>query len=685
MRRLIPLVLLLGLFACERKSETPSARVEPSATASTTTTTPTVKLPDVADRRQAKDFAGATAWVNVDRPLVAQDLAGRVVVVDFWTSCCINCIHTLPILSALEKRHANDAVLVVGVHSPKFDAETETERLRAAIAENDVRHPVAVDGSMKIWKAWSASSWPTIEVVDAKGRIVYGVTGEPDPDRLEAYVQAALAEGAKENALTKEKLTALKPEAPDTGPLAFPGKLLALKDGGWAVSDTGHHRVVFFDASFAVKDVVGTGLAGFTEGTYGEASFKKPQGLAEAGDVVYVADTENHAVRAIDRKKKTVATIAGTGSIGHARLREKSPAKTTELRSPWDLAVPNGSGPIYVALAGSHQIAILDPKESTIAPFAGDGRELRVDDIGDSASFAQPSGLATDGKTLWVADSETSSIRAVSLSSKKVTTLVGKDLFVFGDVDGAAEKVRLEHPLGVAWGAAPKASTPALFVADTYNSKVKRLDLATGSTRTLAGARTHADLFEPSGLVVKDGAIVAVDTKHHRLVRLEVNADGDAKIEPIAIKGLTAPAGGIAVAGAEKPPPPSETIDAPSVQVRASGTTVKVVWDAPAGTGVNEEAPFKLRWNRSEGLAEAPPEQKATGAKVKDGFTIPIKPIAGTTHATLDGEIDLVVCDVVTHKICVPLRRGLALGFVVTKDAPAEQPLRVKLPEAKAP
>src|SRR5262249_28748557 len=185
------------------------------------------------------DFGGATAWLNAERPLTPADLDGRVTVVDFWTSCCINCIHTLPILADLEKRHAKDAVLVVGVHSPKFDAETENERLRGAIAEYGIAHPVAVDGSMKVWTKWAGNSWPTIFVLDAHRRIVWSASGEPDPARLESFVKAALDEGTHEGILAKEHLAAVKPEAPDTGPLSFPGKVIALADGGVAFSDTG--------------------------------------------------------------------------------------------------------------------------------------------------------------------------------------------------------------------------------------------------------------------------------------------------------------------------------------------------------------------------------------------------------------------------------------------------------------
>jgi thiol-disulfide isomerase/thioredoxin len=661
--------------ACSREAAAPSGSPAGAALA-----TNGVTLPPIADRPLASDFSGATAWLNADRALVPADLEGRVVVVDFWTSCCINCLHTLPILSELEKRHANDAVLVVGVHSPKFDAETEGERLHAAIAENDITHPVAVDGSMKVWTAWKAQAWPTVLVLDAKRRIVWRTSGEPKKEELEGYVQAALAEGRRDGILKTEKLAALKPETTDTGPLAFPGKIVALDGGAVAVSDTGHHRVVVFDSSFAVKEVIGTGLAGMTDGGYAEASFRKPQGLAVSGDLLYVADTENHALRVIDRKARTVKTVAGTGEISHVGFTAKSAARTTALRSPWDVVAVKNQ--VFVALAGAHVIALFDPAAGTIEPWTGDGVERRKDGEGLEASFAQPSGLTTDGLTIWSADSETSSIRAITIATRDVRTVVGKDLFVFGDVDGVPDVARLEHPLGVA------VLGRSLYVADTYNSKIKRIDLATSSTLSIVGARDHKDLFEPSGLLARTNGtqteLVIVDTKHHRLVRA-VSAGDAWKVEPIAIKGLFAPTRGIAVAAADGPAAPTIKIEATGLAARTAGTTLRVAWAPPKGTGVNEEAPFKVRWKKTEGLTETPADVKSTGASVKAGFPIVVKPAPGATNARLQGELDMVVCDIETHAVCVPLRRALDLAFAVTKNGPAETELKVALPEAKAP
>jgi thiol-disulfide isomerase/thioredoxin len=298
-----------------------------------------VALPPAADRALASDFAGATAWLNADRALVPADLDGRVVVIDFWTSCCINCLHTLPILTELEKKYAREPVLVIGVHSPKFDAETESERLHAAIAENDITHPVAVDGSMKVWNAWKAEAWPTVLVLDAKRRIVWRRSGEPNKTDLNNVVDAALAEGRSQGILKTEKLAALKPESTDTGPLAFPGKIVALEGGQFAVSDTGHHRVVVLDASFAVKDVIGTGLAGMTDGGYAEASFRKPQGLAAYPATSSTSRTPRTTPLRVDRSQGPHREDRRRHRRDRAQVqlrRARQRRARSALRSPWD-------------------------------------------------------------------------------------------------------------------------------------------------------------------------------------------------------------------------------------------------------------------------------------------------------------------------------------------------------------
>jgi thiol-disulfide isomerase/thioredoxin/sugar lactone lactonase YvrE len=627
------------------------------------------------ERREARQrppgFGGATAWLNVERPLELDQLKGRVVVVDFWTSCCINCIQTLPTLKALEARYANEPVAVIGVHSPKFEAEQEAERLGSILGAYDVRHPVAVDANMAVWRGWGARAWPTVAVLDVEGRVAWADAGEPDAAELDAVVRALLDEGRRSGALARGPLPGLKPPAGPATPLAFPGKVAPLADGGLAVADTGHHRVVLLGPGGAVTAVVGSGLEGALDGGYAEASFRAPQGLAQRGDTLYVADAENHLVRAVDLKARRVTTLAGTGELGRGFLGpEPAPARAQGLRSPWDVLAAGDR--LFVALAGSHQVGVVDLKTGQISAFAGSGREERRDGEAAEAAFAQPSALATDGKALYVLDSETSSVRAVDLGSRRVRTVVGKGLFDFGDVDGDRERARLQHPLGLAFAGG------ALWVADTYNNKVKRVDPATGLVRTAAGGG-RGELFEPGGLAARRGELVVADTHHHRLVRLPLGPGG--RPEPVAVAGLAAPARGVAVAAANGGGGAGE----PEVRVRwrveaGRPSEVRLAFATPAGTAINEEAPLRLRWQKGENVT-VPADYKATGREGKGGVPVTLAPEAGASAASLEGVLDLVLCDEATHKVCVPVRRNVRAEVAV--GGAAEREAVVALPEAK--
>lgn len=495
---------------------------------------PIAELPSEQDRVEVPGFEGAARWLNVDRPLSLADLRGRVVVVDFWTSCCINCLQTLPTLKKLERAFAGLPLVVVGIHSPKFDEEADAERLIDIVLDNRIEHPVASDAQMKVWRAWGVEAWPTVVVLDEEGRALWAGAGEPDYEELSAVVRTVMLEARSKGTLAKGPLPGLWPEKETAGALRYPGKVTALADGGMAIADTGHHRVVIVDREGKVTDVVGTGAEGLRDGAFAEATFARPAGMAEAGGDLYVADTNNHAIRKVDRKAKTVTTVAGTGELGGRFSNvEPRPGTKVALRSPWDLVTVGER--MFVALAGSHQIGVFSPKTGEIRLYAGSGHEARHDGAALAAAFAQPSALAVDraGKELFVLDSETSSVRAIDLAKEEVRTVVGKGLFVFGDADGDRETARLQHPIGMAW------AEGALFVADSYNSKIKRVDPATGATKTLLGGRDDEVLDEPAGLAVIGGDLVIADTNHHRIVR--VAKLGAGAPEPVTLRGVPEP------------------------------------------------------------------------------------------------------------------------------------------------
>ncbi|HHT9132818.1 MAG TPA: hypothetical protein ACFYED_10080, partial [Candidatus Tripitaka californicus] len=227
-----------------------------------------------------------------------------------------------------------------------------------------------------------------------------------------------------------------------------------------------------------VIDVAGSGEIGRGDGPFNQASFFHPQGMALQGETLYVADTENHLIRRLDLQSRTVTTIAGTGRQG-GFLSLGGLGTKAELSSPWDLSLVGDK--LYIAMAGSHQVWVMDLANNLVQPFAGSGREGRVDGSLEGSAFAQPSGITTDGKRLFVADSETSSVREINLLTERVNTIVGLDLFEFGDVDGQGAMVRLQHPLGVVF------HEGLLYVADTYNHKIKLVDPEKKTSRTLLG------------------------------------------------------------------------------------------------------------------------------------------------------------------------------------------------------
>ncbi len=457
-------------------------------------------------------------WFNTAAPIPIASLKGRIVLLDFWTEGCINCIHIIPTLKKIEAAYP-DQVAVIGVHSPKFANEQQAASVEDAIQRYEIHHPIVHDPQKTIWQAYGIEAWPTLVIIGADGTVIDEVSGEPDPDRALKAIGQLVADASSAGTLKPQKL-ALKPEALPAGHFRFPGKLKPVPgaEKRWALADGGHHQIVLLDDKGQELKRFGSGEAGLVDGPAASARFNRPQGLVADKEAIYVADTENHALRRIDLASGAVTTLAGTGKRGEG-LDEPVPGKTTALASPWDV-VKIGEMLVF-ANAGTHQLGALDLATDKIRRFAGTGEEALRTGGADSAAFAQPSGLAVsaDGKSLFVADSESSAIRRIALDPKPdVETLVGKGLFEFGWVNGAADQARLQHPLGVA------VDGNAVLVADTYNSAIRSIDLQQRKVADFdGGAFTCVDPVclptrEPAGIVV-DGPdrILLVDTGNHRI------------------------------------------------------------------------------------------------------------------------------------------------------------------------
>ncbi|WP_327334008.1 NHL domain-containing thioredoxin family protein [Streptomyces anulatus] len=463
-------------------------------------------------RVRAPELIGKGGWLNTgDQQYTLADLRGRIVILDFWTFCCVNCLHVLDELRELEEKH-RDTVVIIGVHSPKFVHEAEHQAVVDAVERYEVHHPVLDDPELATWKQYAVRAWPTLVVIDPEGYVVAQHAGEGHAHAIEKLVDELESEHAAKGTLRRGDGPYVAPE-PVATHLRFPGKALLLPDGGFLVSDTTRHRLVELDADGeTVRRHFGTGERGLSDGGPDEARFSEPQGLAVLPDGrVAVADTVNHALRALDLTTGVTSTLAGTGRQWWQGTPTSGPAREVDLSSPWDVAWFGDR--LWIAMAGVHQLWTYDPESATVRVAAGTTNEGLVDGPAAEAWFAQPSGLAVsaDGERLWVADSETSSLRWVD-RDEHVRTAVGTGLFDFGHRDGAADQALLQHPLGVT--ALPDGS---VAISDTYNHALRRYDPASGEVTTLA-----TDVREPSDAVLVDGDLVVVESARHRLTRLRL-------------------------------------------------------------------------------------------------------------------------------------------------------------------
>lgn len=458
----------------------------------------------------APGLEGAVDWLNVSAPITMAQLRGKVVVLDFWTYGCVNCMHVLRDLKTLEQRFPQE-LAVIGVHSPKFANEKSSENLRRILVRYEIEHPVANDADLAIWRRYGAQAWPTRVIIDPAGNVVGTAMGEGNLDGFVNAIRTVVRVFDERGEIDRKPLPHdLERTRHRDQPLLYPGRVLAAAASNRLfIADSNHNRIVVSTLDGELVEAVGSGLQGDGDGIFTQARFHRPQGMAFDGDLLYVADTENNQIRAVDFQARAVHTVVGS-----------------ELKSPWALALKLGI--LIVGMAGTHQVWVVDLLHDRAYPYAGTGEEARRDGALQEAAFAQPSGLAIDGNTLYVADAESNCIRAVELPpANQVTTLAGGDLFEFGDADGTGDAVRLQHPLDIV------AHRGIVYIADTYNHKIKALDPLSRSVRTVAGG-----FYEPGGISAADGRLFVADTNHHaiRQVDLETGA-----VSPFEIKGLTPP------------------------------------------------------------------------------------------------------------------------------------------------
>ncbi len=493
-------------------------------------------------RVRAPELPKNYSWLNTDKPLSLKELKGRVVILDFWTYCCINCLHILSDLKYLEQKY-QDSLTVIGVHSAKFDNEKETENIRQAILRYDIEHPVIVDSGFRVWQEYAVRAWPTLMIIDPEGYVIGSFCGEGKRKVLEELIQKLIQQHRNKGTINFQELslTLEKQRQPLITPLAFPGKVIATP-AGLFIADSGHHRLVMSSFDGEILHLIGTGKSGLVDGTFGEAQFFAPQGMTfdAENQMLYVADTENHVLRRVDLQRQVVETIAGTGEQSRNISPHGGAALETALNSPWDLVKVGNF--LFIVMAGSHQIWQMDLEIGVVKTYTGMGAEACINGSLAESAFAQPSGITHNGQELYIADSEVSSIRGVGIVEPyQVRSVCGSgDLFGFGDVDGQGEDVRLQHCLGVEY------AQNFLWVADSYNHKIKLVSpsgncqtvLGDGSAGLVDGQGKKTRFFEPSGLSIMGSFLYISDTNNHVIRRVDLNSF---EVRTVQFSGLCAP------------------------------------------------------------------------------------------------------------------------------------------------
>ncbi len=610
-------------------------------------------------------------WLNTPGPLRLADLRGKFVLLDFWTYCCINCMHILPDLRRLETKYSRELV-VIGVHSAKFQNERDTAQIREAVMRYDIQHPVVNDSAFEAWRSYAVNAWPTTVLINPLGKIIGTYAGEGVYEPFDAVLAQAIPYFEKKGALKRSPLKLALEQARKANTLLnYPGKISADEAGGRLfITDSNHNRIIVTDEKGKILDVIGGGEQGREDGSFETAQFHHPQGTALAGGILYIADTGNHLVRAADLKTRRVSTVLGTGR--QARGGGGGGTRTSvDLNSPWDVLFHSGT--LYIAMAGAHQLWAADTASWQTAPYAGSGAEAIVDGAAWQAALAQPSGLATDGRRLFFADSETSSIRQVDLGpAPEVRTIVGKGLFEFGDVDGGENRARLQHPLGVAWRAGK------LYVADTYNSRIKVVDPAGRTSTSFAGngrrgARDgrfqDAAFNEPGGLAWLGGKLYVADTNNHQIRVLDPAVRTVSTLELTGLEKLAA-----RTASRFR----GRLVDLGEREVSPAGARLSLNIVLPAGYKFNTDAPFYLRWRAADGsdIGFGLQAESVNVRTAKFPIEVPLVKLGARAEAVIDTVV--YYCTSQSSACYVdPIRVKIALK--AAPDAPASAPVEIRV------
>jgi DNA-binding beta-propeller fold protein YncE len=594
----------------------------------------------------APEFPPDLEWLNTEQPLSLASLRGKIVLLDFWTYGCINCLHNFPEIKRLQQKYA-ETLVVIGVHSAKFTHEGQTENIRQVILRYGLDYPIVNDRALNVWNAWNVQAWPTLVVIDPSGNVAglhvgEGVFTALDP-LMRLLVRSFDARGSLDHSPLPLKLE--RDGLPQTV-LAFPANVAVDPASGLIyIADTNHHRIVVARADGEVTAVIGGAQPGWQDGDLRSARFRNPHGLVLSADgrTLYVADTENHIVRAVDLPAGAVSTFAGNGTRLSTPIAHGADRLAVQLSSPWDLAFDERS--LYVAMPGVHQIWRIDLDTGVAEPHIGTGVEGVRDGLLREAELAQTSALALgDGGILYFADPESSAIRRGGLdaSTGEVSTLAGgRSLYAFGDVDGAGDQARLQHPLGLAY------ADGVLYVADTYNNKIKSVDPATAEVRTLWGStpgwRDGSDplFYEPGGIAAAAGILYVADTNNHAVRMIDLDTLESSTLVLKGIQRFAQPSldGGI------------RTVRFGPTSLYAGPGAIVLDIRLPSGYKLNPQAPFSMAWNATGADVAFPPD--ATRSELAPLLPLTLTMSFAPGSADIVADLTTIYCEVEKESICL--------------------------------
>ncbi len=458
----------------------------------------------------APELPDTLKWVNTEAPVSLSALRGKIVLLEFWSSGSINCMHMLADLRYLEHKY-KDNLIVVSIHVAKFPHQNSIDSVKKSVRRLHLKHPVAHDPDQRVCIKYGIKAWPAVVLIDAEGRVIGRLQGEGKTNQLDQQVKRCIEDGERKNILDSSSYR-FKVQPGADSIVSFPGKLFATRTHIY-ISDSGHNRVLEVNQHGRVTRIFGSGGAGLLDGYGIDAAFNNPQGLVCVDNFLFVADCGNHAIRRINLATLEVSTIAGNGKHGLIASSTFTDPTAVPISSPWDLCYKDGD--LYIAMAGRHQIWKMNLTENSLAVFSGSGAIDLKDGKAEEAAFAQPSGLAIDDYKLYCCDAESSAIRLLRLPGGQVSTLIGKDLYTSGDVDSGCSQALLQHPQSIVMD----ADRQLLYIADSYNNKIKALDLNLNSVRTLF---TGGELDEPGGLALCDNILWIANTNAHEIRKLNL-------------------------------------------------------------------------------------------------------------------------------------------------------------------